>query len=116
MTKVSLLPVLAAAACLTVGSAIACDPRSLPPAYFDHEPTVGYKVYEWDDEMLSSLCDGGQYRNLGGCAEQVSDDFWYIYIAAGLDVGRDCLLRHEKGHVNGWLHNDGWPMEGRPPR
>lgn len=96
-------------------SAAACDPRRMPPAYFDHEPTVPYKVFEWDVDMLLAACGGGYFPNPGGCAEKVADDLWYIYLSAS-SKSKKCLLRHEKGHVNGWEHSAMSSTKGREPK
>jgi len=95
--------------------AMACDARHLPPAYFDHEPTVPYKVFKWDADMLLSVCGGGYFPNPGGCAERVSDDMWFIYLKATAK-SPECLLRHEKGHVNGWEHSAFSSSKGREPK
>ena len=94
-------------------SASACDPRRLPPAYFDHEPTVPYKVFMWDEEILRGVCWGRYNPSLGGCAERVSDEMWFIYLLATM-TNPECVLRHEKGHVNGWEHSPVSSAKGRP--
>lgn len=91
-----------------------CDARYVPPAVFDREPSVKYSVIKVPDDMLAGFC--GIYGNptLGACAEQVSADEWWIKVRASLTGSElTCVLRHEKGHLNGWEHGPSyWRHDG----
>lgn len=91
---------------------------NIPPAEYQYEPTQDYVVFEWPHEMLAGMCRGDgsmQWRpegKHGGCtvfsAEQSGVDF--IYLVSGLSPEqRECVLVHEKAHLNGWGHGpSGW--------
>lgn len=86
-----------------------CDAKYVPPAEFDREPSVEYSVIEVPDDMLPGFCGLYGYPTLGGCAEQLSETEWWIKVRSSLTPGElDCVLRHEKGHLNGWDHPSNW--------
>lgn len=102
---------------VTATDAWACNPIKMPPAYFDHEPNVPYRVFVWDEDMLLAACGGGYFPSPGGCSDRVSDDMWYIYLNATMQHAEsECVLRHEKGHVNGWVHSPLSSNAGRPAK
>ena len=92
------LALLIAAQAFTA-TASECRTRDMPPAAFDHEPTVPYTVSEWDADMLVAVCEVPEYRrdDLRGCAMDVgptSDGkpFFWIYVRKGAD-DMDCSGR-----------------------
>lgn len=94
-----------------------CPARMLPPAYFDHEPTKMYTVFMEPGEMMSWTCGTlASGLPMYGCAQEVEDGIFFIHVLSTMEEERiQCVLRHEKGHVNGWSHNPG-VFEYRHPK
>lgn len=75
-----------------------------PPAEYDYEPKQAYRVFEMPRSFMNeayrqfpSYGDGAQ---LCGYAVRGA-----IFILEGLEPwARAALLRHERGHLNGWSH------------
>ena len=74
-----------------------------PPAAFDHEPTRPYEVLRLDAAMAQAFCDREPGEKLMlGCSFEKSRT---IYIRGGLAPEVEAIvLRHEKAHLNGWVH------------
>lgn len=77
---------------------------AMPPAEFDHEPTVPYRVEMVEPERITGICGYQFGKQVLGCY------VWWcnstIYLRSDMDAGATALaLRHEKGHVNGWSHS-----------
>lgn len=90
-----------------------CDSDKLPPSVFDHEPVVSYEIIEdpVDSIVPDCLLDGFPAKDLAGCAYSPNinswpfGDTWTIYIKNDLSpTEKECVLRHEKAHINGWEH------------
>jgi hypothetical protein len=64
----------------------------LPPARYDHEPAQHYTIrYGWWPRAYSNI--GGNVINL---PNKLMKRIFYS------NQSYDCLIRHEKGHLNGW--------------
>lgn len=85
-----------------------------PPAQYDREPRVPYTVIKASSETVDRICrtglagiglkTGDDYR---GCAlPPVDGKTWRIYIVKGgyKCASEEAIIRHEKGHLNGWRH------------
>ena len=73
----------------------------MPPARFDHEPTRPYEVRYRQAALFDMYC-GTNHPKVGGCAVE-KDGTCYITIRQELGrTARAAVLRHEKGHCNGW--------------
>lgn len=105
-----------------------CSPVLVPPPAFDHPPRDGFGVISvpidelWSDCGLDewtvqswSIKTRGREGRLGACTlaggpdSQVS---YWIYVRD--DLPRDeyqCVMRHEEGHVNGWVHASATPYD-----
>lgn len=77
---------------------------AMPPARYDHapdcEPTIE-RVSAADMQMASALAhiDDGDLllgATFAGCVVWVRDDL--------TDAAEARVLRHERGHLNGWVH------------
>ena len=78
------------------------DVRGLePPAIYSHEPTREYFVYNIPSSSIEKYCGTIKGYIIFGCTV----DGHIIYIRNDLsDEVYDVILRHEKAHVNGWVH------------
>lgn len=80
-----------------------------PPLEFQFEPVASYKIYDMPMDLLPAVC-GVEWRPprwAAACTQEVAPGMWFIWVRN--DVGeqeRDCLLVHEKAHINGWKHPD----------
>src|SRR5215510_12207578 len=75
-----------------VSSSAACW---LPPKKYDYEPRIPYVVrYAYILPQAHGIAE----------PPMVVGDPWIIYIDPRTPLGVACVLRHEKGHVNGWHH------------
>lgn len=75
---------------------------SIPPPEYDYEPTEPYEVQLVSDHRLLQLLCRYHHPLLAGCGLK---DKGMIYIIDGLDPEtHQSVLRHEKAHINGWLH------------
>lgn len=75
---------------------------SIPPPEYDYEPTRPYEVQLVKDHRLLCLLCRYHHPRLAGCGLK---DRGMIYIIDGLDADMfQAVLRHEKAHINGWLH------------
>lgn len=83
-----------------------CQESFLPPPEWDHEPTKPYQVTKFPKDWIPSLCGEDWYPAAlyGGCVEEVGGEHWITVRDDLLPMEMDCLLRHEKAHVNGWEH------------
>jgi hypothetical protein len=90
-----------------------CDyPDIVPPAQYDYEPTVHYTVYNVPLDFLKEIACPGNEAMRAGCAVRTTQppdpEFWSIYIRRDVTPEeRECILRHEKAHLNGWRHRNG---------
>lgn len=76
-------------ACAAIPGPYSCN----PPARYDYEPKE-YYVRNFAPAELDAWC---------GARAKACTFFKTIYIRNDLPVQwRACVLRHEKGHVNGW--------------
>ncbi|MGE5165128.1 MAG: hypothetical protein ACM3IH_14040 [Sphingobacteriales bacterium] len=91
MKKLIWLAGLLLAGCQTVSAA-----QCIPPARYDHEPKKHYSVRNLSPQDMAALCSGAK-----GCTiDRV------IFLRNDLPPEwRACVLRHEKGHLNGWPGN-----------
>lgn len=82
----------------------------MPPVLFDHEPSQDYRILTSDQATVDRMCsrdlsaarrtDAG--ARVMGCSRIGGNVIW---IVKGLSAGtRAKVLRHEKGHLNGWYH------------
>lgn len=78
------------------------DVRGLePPAIYSHEPSVEYIVHNIPEGLIKKYCGAIKGHIILGCTV----DGHIIYIRNDLsDEVYDVILRHEKAHVNGWVH------------
>jgi hypothetical protein len=85
----------------------------MPPAQYDHEPTVPYRVHYVSQAFANELCganlrEARRYKpdaRIAGCTDTLTND---IYISRDFSPEtRVYILRHEKAHVNGWVHARG---------
>ena len=86
----------------------ACDWK--PPLAYDYPPTVPYRLQRLTSGALNPLCDAvlvsQGFRPMGnyyGCADMKKRR---IYVLAGgtPDCREEHIIRHERAHMNGWLH------------
>src|SRR5690606_5021965 len=83
-----------------------------PPVEYRHEADQTYLIAEWPHDLLGAVCSNGGLQwiregNHGGCFVRDKEDrsFAYIYVLAGLAPDqRECVIIHEKAHLNGWTH------------
>jgi len=79
---------------------------TLPPAEYDREPAVKYEVIETPWHKVDALCPGHEFERVLACARDFGPLGWTIVMPKrdGSLLGDDwkLLLRHEKGHINGW--------------
>lgn len=89
----------------------------MPPVEYRHEPVQQAMISDWPHDLLGAMCSGGgmQWSPEGqhaGCVvrdREVPDEFAMIYILAGLSLEqRECVIIHEKAHLNGWRHGPTW--------
>jgi hypothetical protein len=81
------------------------DVRSLePPAIYDYEPTKDYVVHNVNSRRFKQYCgtDPEGFLTLG-CT--INGHIIYIRNDLPKEV-YDVILRHEKAHVNGWVHRN----------
>lgn len=76
-----------------------------PPARYDHEPRTPYVVTELAQSKIQRVCRSETH----GAGDQVLGcslpELGLIYVVKGMkpDV-RQLIVRHEKAHLNGWVH------------
>lgn len=79
---------------------------SLPPVTYDHAPTIPYGVVEETQERVTRLCEILGGPNAIACTWQTEAGFTVIIPKVGrggvAQRTHDLILRHERGHVNGW--------------
>lgn len=80
------------------------DVRGLePPAIYSYEPTRDYSVYDIPKSSIKKYCGEIEGHTIFGC----TIDGHIIYIRNDLPKKvYDVILRHEKAHVNGWVHRN----------
>lgn len=104
---------LIAAMALVASPALAIDwcTANMPPDGYRGEPPMEYTVSAWPHDLLESMCSNGGMAwrpegRLGGCA--IRDDgtgLGLIYVWSGLSPEHEeCVIVHEKAHLNGWKH------------
>jgi hypothetical protein len=77
----------------------------MPPARFDHEPTVPYEVRYRSAQVLNFYCgEDAMHPKVGGCAIIDKGRCWITIAAHFGRQDRASVLRHEKAHCNGWRH------------
>lgn len=77
----------------------------LPPPEYDHEPTVPYTDIKMPLQRLNAVCKGlgVQYALVYGCA--LPQERQCIIITPDVpEKFRALIVRHEKAHCNGWVH------------
>lgn len=75
---------------------------AMPPARYDHEPAKHYGVIPASQARLNSLCKPPPGMKAVGCTVAAMR---MIYILDTLGPKKRALvLRHERGHINGWKH------------
>jgi len=82
---------------------------TLPQPRYDHEPTVKYEIIEVPWHKVQRVCTGYDpdlHGRMLACARNFGPLGWTIVMPKrdGSLLGDDWsrLLRHEKGHINGW--------------
>ena len=76
----------------------------MPPSRFDHEPAMHYEVRYRLASVFKMYC-GTSHHKVGGCTV-VENGVCYVTIREELGArDRADVLRHEKGHCNGWSRN-----------
>ena len=75
----------------------------MPPARYDHHPTEPYRIVEFTDPRMFNLaCPDHTGRLVLACA---AVERRVVKIRADLTpAARKKVLRHEYGHLNGWVH------------
>lgn len=70
-----------------------------PPAIYDHEPTKPY--------LVVVLSEDGVLRRCHGIRVACAIPRWRLIVIDETLEGerRDTVLRHEKAHLNGWVHD-----------
>ncbi len=78
------------------------DVRGLePPAIYSYEPTKEYSIHNTSSSGIDKHCEHIKGMTVLGCTV----DGHIIYIRNDLPKKvYDVILRHEKAHVNGWVH------------
>jgi hypothetical protein len=78
------------------------DVRRLePPAIYSYEPTREYFVHNIPSSSIEKYCGAIKEHIILGCTVEGH----IIYIRNDLpEQVYDVILRHEKAHVNGWVH------------
>ncbi len=71
---------------------------SLPPEIFDHEPKQAYAVMYAPQDEMAALCG---WETIA-CARPAKRIIIVSKNLRGAALAR--VLRHEKGHLNGWRH------------
>lgn len=84
----------------------------MPPAQYDHRPTVPYSVHYATPAVIAKECRGldlmvAQLTNPKaralGCTDLGTMEIW---IDNSLSPSlRAKVMRHERAHVNGWRHH-----------
>lgn len=99
--------ILAAALALVTTTATA---TTLPPAQFDR-PAANVEIREVPYNKVHNECGGGsaQFYRTEACAYPHMDPPLIILPTRSSVSARkwDCLLRHELGHINGWMGHIG---------
>lgn len=73
---------------------------ALPPAPYDHEPVKNYRIEYVSEHYMRQLGCRGDW--VIGCTVMGR----YILLNEDLTPAAAAhVLRHEKGHVNGWQHD-----------
>lgn len=93
---------------LPIRGASYCDDKHLPPAEFDHEPTVPYLVQKVPSFGVNYMCNmqWAPLGAVGACVDfQDEGDEPIIWVRDDLTPTEyACVIRHERAHVNGWRH------------
>jgi hypothetical protein len=108
----ALLSAIAVIALASPALAVDWCTANMPPDEYRHEPDQTYLIAEWPHDLLGAVCSNGGLQwiregNHGGCFVRDKEDrsFAYIYVLAGLAPDqRECVIIHEKAHLNGWTH------------
>lgn len=74
---------------------------SLPPRQYDYEPSRSYVVQYVSEEELKQFCNPPFGYRIVGCTVL---DRYILILEDMTDEAKAHVLRHEKGHVNGWNH------------
>lgn len=80
---------------------------AMPPAKYDHEPRRPYSVHYVDQMTANQVCasklrEAARGSNIWGCAVPLMNT---IFVLETLPPNkRKLVLRHERGHLNGWKH------------
>jgi len=92
-------------------------PVKMPPAKYDHPPTIAYSVTYLPSKQFANLKCPGSADLMRGCTVRGKGMngryVAWVYVRNDLCPGRKpdaCklsqgVLRHELGHVNGWPSN-----------
>lgn len=72
-----------------------------PPAIYSYEPSVEYSIHNIPKGLIKKYCGTIKGHIVLGCTV----NGYIIYIRNDLPKNvYDVILRHEKAHVNGWVH------------
>jgi len=96
-----------------------CSPVFVPPPRFDHTPVDSFAAVPVGPDEIFSWCgiDPALVRDgrIGACTVRAIDGdpvSWWIYFDRTLPRDQfQCVMRHEEGHVNGWLHDRAHPLD-----
>lgn len=80
-----------------------------PPAIYDHAPTVAYSVEEVNAETLRAMVDllgdvPDDWIICGATVTAAGETVVFLLKDLPEGAARNAVLRHERGHVNGWEH------------
>jgi hypothetical protein len=77
---------------------LACFLTAMPPSEYDYEPHEFYTIASVSSELDKTVCRS----NYWGCA--IPRRRLVVINKALVGEWRDIILRHEKAHLNGWIH------------
>lgn len=89
---------------LSVSTAIAADGSTLPPKRYDH--AFHGTMYQYYDEWIPGVWGHTTGARNGVCVIHTRPPGTQLWGARPLDKqSMDTLVRHERGHCNGWPSN-----------
>lgn len=75
-----------------------------PPMRFMHEPAQAYTITVLDWDTLQERCSNGfAMRTVWACAYAEKNEI-YILDELPSERMRECIIKHEKAHLNGWSY------------
>lgn len=73
----------------------------VPPAQYDHAPSMPYHVRDMPAAKMERLCPSPDGVTLGCSAPELG----IVWVLDGLRPEvRRVIVRHELAHINGWSH------------